>query len=78
MAKYNIDVIIAPSHSFLCILAPAAMKYYARPQRDRPINIYIAGYPVAMVPLGQLDFNGQPISLSAVTIAHNEGSFSIS
>jgi len=41
--------------------------------RDQPTNIYLAGYPVATVPLGQLDFNGRPFSLSAATTAHNEG-----
>jgi amidase len=30
------------------------------------------GYPLATVPLSQMDFNGLPFGLVAVTTAHNE------
>jgi Asp-tRNA(Asn)/Glu-tRNA(Gln) amidotransferase A subunit family amidase len=72
MAKYNIDFTIAPVTAF-CALWLLQRGSTVSFLRDQPTNIYLAGYPVATVPLGQLDFNGQPFSLSTVTTAHNEG-----
>ncbi|KAH6627864.1 amidase signature domain-containing protein [Chaetomium tenue] len=78
MEKYNLNIIIGPlecdlgnfaasagTASPLAIREPWAPKKLTRGLR--------AGYPIASMPLGYLDYNGRPHGLGAVARAHEDG-----
>lgn len=41
-------------------------------QSTMPAFAAAAGYPIAILPLGYLDFNGHPHALCAIAAAHRE------
>jgi len=66
MERYNVDVIIGPSDSFLSSIATFTGKASFAFKFHRLI---ISGYPIAQAPLSYLNFNGRPLGVSLLARA---------
>ena len=70
--RYNINVLIGPAESAMSTFAAAAgILSWINSGLPATANAR-AGYPIASLPLGYLDFNGRPHALAAIAAAHQE------
>jgi amidase len=69
--KYGIDVIIGPADSSLCSLASCSGKQYTQ-ILFKFSRLQNTGYPIAVMPLSYLDFNGRPFGMAVLAREHQD------
>lgn len=70
--KEGVNIIAASGDSSLCIHSAAAGKEYHLEQTLCTVAHYLAGYPIATVPISSLKYNGRPFGLCLVAREHHE------
>ena len=70
MAEHEVDIIAAPSDSTLVSFAACSGEHLLLLRLHRTDRQ--SGYPIATVPMGNLDSNGQPFGLFLLTKASQE------
>lgn len=71
LKQNGLDVIIGPADSQLTKIAAAAGEEF-RPRKEMCVELTIAGYPIASLPLDYLEYNGRGFGMVAIAGANEE------
>lgn len=70
--EFDINIVLGPAESAITQFASAAGASAFHTEENIENADIKAGYPIATLPLGYLDFNGRPHGLAAIAAAHQE------